>query len=137
MSDFPKHLILPHKVYTLLFSDRITGGRAFDRELADFLVELKNPSDPKDKVTTYLGTSRELFDDYPSFRLPVPIEWILGRFLAHHVRSNTLDLISGANGDVLKTTTFKSYLGQLDIDDTEVDEVLFDLLSSWVRVFPG
>lgn len=136
MENFPKHIIFPDKVYTLSFSDKITGGRAFDRMLVDFIVELQNPLNSRDRATTYLGTSRELFDDYPGFKISLPFEWILGRYLARHVRSNSLDLISGAKGDVLKTTTFKSYLGRLDIDDREVDKVLVELLSSWIRVFP-
>jgi hypothetical protein len=137
MPDFPKHIILPIKVYILSFSDRITSGRAFNRELADFMVDLQNPAESKDRATTYVGASRELFDDFPSFRISVPFEWILGRFLAHHVRSNALEQISGPAGQVLNTTTFKGFLGRQDIGDTEVDRILIGLLNSWIRVFPA
>ena len=136
MKYFPKNIILPAKVYTLTFSDMISGGRAFDRMLIDFIVDLQNPIESKDKATTYIGSSRELFDDFPSFKIDVPFEWILGRFLAYHVRHNSLNKISGHNGDVLKTTTFNSYLGKLDIGDMEVDKIIITLLSSWLRVFP-
>ncbi len=136
MTNFPKHIILPDKVYTLSFSDRISGGRAFDRMLIDFIVDLQNPMESKDKATTYIGSSRELFDDFPSFKINVPFEWILGRFLAYHVRHNSLNKISGRDGDVLKTTTFNSYLGKLDIGDIDVDKIIITLLSSWLRVFP-
>lgn len=137
MTNFPKHIILLDKVYTLSFSDMISGGRAFDRMLIDFIVDLQNPMESKDKATTYIGSSRELYDDFPSFKINVPFEWILGRFLAYHVRHNSLNKISGRNGDVLKTTTFNSYLGKLDIVDIEVDKKIITLLSSWSRVFPG
>jgi len=136
MKNFPKHIILPEKVYTLSFSDRITGGRAFDRMLIDFIVDLQNPIESKDKATTYIGSSRELFDDFPSFKIDIPFEWILGRFLSFHVRHNSLNKISGRNGDVLKSTTFNSYLGILDIEDKEIDKTIITLLSSWLRVFP-
>jgi hypothetical protein len=136
MKNFPKHIILPEKVYTLSFSDRITGGRAFDRMLVDFIVDLQNPIESKDKATTYIGSSREFFDDFPSFRIDIPFEWILGRFLAFHVRHNSLNKISGRNGDVLTTTTFNSYLGKLDVGEKEIDNTIITLLSSWLRAFP-
>jgi hypothetical protein len=137
VANFPKHIILANKIYVLSFSNRITSGRAFNRELIDFIVDLQNPAESKDRATTYVGASRELFDDFPSFKVSVPFEWVLGRFLAYHVRSNALEQISGPEGQVLKTTTFQSYLGRLDISDTEVDKMLIELLSTWIRVFPA
>jgi len=134
MAEFPKHIILPDKVYSLL-AQQSTEGRAFDRILLDYLVELCNPQNPQDKQRTRLGASRELADDYNSYRLPVPIEWLLARFLSHYVRTNSIHILSGPGGEVLKSTNFKDFLGRED-DDDNVENTLRMIFGSWVRVFP-
>jgi hypothetical protein len=56
MTDIPTHLILPDKVYVLT-AEKATGGRAFDRELIDYLVEGVNPLSDSDTWRTRLGMS--------------------------------------------------------------------------------
>ena len=133
--SLPKHLILSDRVYILSVSPLPKRGRAFDRELVDFIVDGSNPLSPSDEWRTLLGMSRELSDDYPSFRIPIPLEWLLFRFLCHHVRTNSVHILSGPGGEVLKTTTFKTYLGNV-VDDEQADEILRTVLSSWVRALP-
>ncbi|MFH1296727.1 MAG: hypothetical protein ABIJ04_05575, partial [Bacteroidota bacterium] len=122
MSEFPKHIILPDKVYSLS-AQRSTEGRAVDRILLDYLVELRNPQNSLDEQRTRLGASRELADDYSSYRLPVPIEWLLVRFLSHYVRTNSVHILSGPGGEVLKSTNFKDYLGK-QTDDDNLEQTL-------------
>jgi len=88
MNGIPKYLVLPDKVYALT-ANRIDGGRAAYRMLVDYRVEGTNPMSDSDTWITCLGMSRELSDDYPSFKEAVPIEWILFRFLCHFVRTNS------------------------------------------------
>ena len=73
MNGIPKYLVLPDKVYALT-AEMAEGGRAFDRGLVDYLVEGRNPMSDADTWGTRLGMSRELSDDYPSFKEEVPIE---------------------------------------------------------------
>jgi hypothetical protein len=134
MSDFPSHIILPDKAYRLSIS-KANGKRAFDRMLVDFRIEGQNPMNNSDAWVTLLGVSRELFDDYPSFKSPVPLEWVLIRFLSHYVRTNSVHIISGPGGEVLKSTTFKDYLGR-DATEKEVEQILRMILGSWVRTLP-
>ena len=134
MTNIPTYLILPDKVYVLT-TEKATGGRAFDRMLIDYLVEGTNPLSDSDTWRTRLGISRELSDDYPSFKEPVPLEWILFRFLCHFVRTNSIHVLSGNNGQVLTTTNYKDYLGH-DLSEKEADQMLRIILGSWVRVFP-
>lgn len=132
---FPKHLILSDKVYNLSVSFASNNGRAFDRELVDFLVEGSNPLSPSDEWRTLLGMSRELSEDYPSFRIPIPLEWLLFRFLCHHVRTNSVHILKGPGGEVLETSNYKSYLGN-DVDDEQANEILMTVLSLWIRALP-
>ncbi len=134
MAEFPKHIILQDKVYSLS-AQQSTEGRAFERILLDYLVELCNPQNSQDKQRTRLGASRELADDYNSYRLQVPIEWLLVRFLSHYVRTNSIHILSGPGGEVLKSTNFKDFLGRED-DDDNVENTLRMIIGSWVRVFP-
>ena len=133
--DLPNHLILSDKVYKLSVSIATNSDRAFNRGLIDFRVEGLNPLDPADNWRTLLGMSEELFADYPSFRLQIPLEWLLFRYLCHHVRTNSVHILSGPGGEVLKTTTFKDFLGDT-IDDNQGEEILRTILSSWVRTIP-
>ena len=134
MDKFPKNIILPDKVYSLSIQ-QATGGRAFDRMLVDYLAVLNNPQNPQDEQRTRLGTSREFADDYRGYRLPVPLEWLLARFLSHHVRTNSVHILSGPGGAVLTSENHADYLGKDAIDD-EIEQPLRLILSSWVRVFP-
>lgn len=136
-TQIPKHLILADKVYTLTASqpsDRTE--RAFMRGLIDFGVSGHNSQAISDSWHTLLGISEELFQDYFGYRISVPIEWLLFRFLAHHVRTNSVETINGKGGEVLKTTTFKSYLGN-STDAEQAQEILKVILSSWVSTFPN
>jgi hypothetical protein len=44
-------------------------------------------------------------------------------------------ILSGPGGEVLKTTTFKSFLGS-GFNDKQADEILRVVISSWVRALP-
>jgi len=133
-SKFPNHLILSDKVYKLSIIKK-DSHRAFDRFLTDYFVEGVNLLSNSDKWKTLLGASHEVYEDYPSFKQIVPFEWVLIRFLYHHVRTNSVHILSGPGGEVLATTNFKDYLGRR-ITDAEVEEVLRIILRSWVCVFP-
>lgn len=135
MSEFPKHIILPDKLYSV-FIQPTTHGRAFDRYLWDHGVKGENPLNSSDSWRTRLGSSRELADDYASYRLPIPLEWILVRFLSHYVRTNSVHIISGPGGEVLKSTNLEDYLGS-EISDDDVEQILRSVFGSWVRVFPN
>ena len=135
LRNTPKHLILEDRVYQLSVSLAQNSDRAFRRGLVDFRVEGTNPLTPSDKWRTLLGISEELFHDYPSFRIQIPWKWILFRFLCHHARTNSIHVLKGSGGQVLMTTTFRTYLGSVNAD-RQADEMLRTVLSSWVRTFP-
>lgn len=134
MSEFPKHIIMPDKIYLLSIAPE-TGGRAFERVLKDYCFELENPIKPNDVQQGRLGASRQLADDYQSYRVSVPLEWLLARFLSHYVRTNSVHILSGPGGEVLKSTNFKDYLGK-QTDDDNLEQTLRMILGSWVRVLP-
>src|SRR4030042_1499348 len=134
MDQFPEHLILPDRVYQLAVSGA-NGHRAFMRGLVDFHVKGINPLSTSDTWSTLLGMSEELHEDYPSFKQSIPLTWLLFRFLYHHVRSNSLDILSGHGGEVLTTKTFQDYLGR-EPGDHSAEQILRAILGSWVRVFP-
>ncbi len=134
MNGIPKYIVLPDKAYTLTVK-RANGKRAFDRMLVDYLVEGTNPQSASDRWTTNLGMSRELSDDYRSFKEPVPIEWVLFRFLCHFVRTNSIQVLSGNSGQILTSTNYKDYLGH-EPAEQDADQMLRIVLGAWVRVFP-
>ncbi|MCX5829982.1 MAG: hypothetical protein NTV58_18595 [Deltaproteobacteria bacterium] len=134
MNGIPKYLVLPDRVYALA-AGKADGGRAFDRMLVDYLVEGTNPMSETDTWRTRLGMSRELSDDYPSFREAVPIEWVLFRFLCHFVRTNSVHVLSGNSGQVLTSTSYKDYLGH-EPAEQDADLMLRTIFVAWVRVFP-
>jgi len=135
-NNIPSHLILSGKVYKLSAKSAKNNSRAFDRDLVDFRVDGINPINPEeDKWHTLLGVSVDVCDDYPSYKLKVPLEWLLFRFLCHHLRTNSLHILSGPGGEVFKPTDIQSFLGNT-IDDDQAEEVLRTVLASWVRTFP-
>lgn len=103
--------------------------------LVDYFVEGTNPQSDSDTWRTLLGMSREFSDDYPSFQEPVPVEWVLFRFLCHFVRTNSIQVLSGNNGQVLTSTSYKDYLGH-EPAENDADQMLRVILGAWVRVFP-
>jgi len=134
MNGIPKYLVLPDRVYALT-AEKSDGERAFDRMLVDYLVDGTNPMSETDTWRTRLGMSRELSDDYPSFREAVPIEWVLFRFLCHFVRTNSVHVLSGNSGQVLTSTSYKDYLGHEPVEQ-DADLMLRTIFVAWVRVFP-
>ena len=134
MDGIPEYLALPDRVYTLT-AERADGGRAFDRMLVDYFVEGRNPMSDTDTWSTRLGMSRELSDDYPSFKEAVPIEWVLFRFLCHFVRTNSVQILSGNSGQVLTSSSYRDYLGS-EGAEKDADQMLRTILGSWVRVLP-
>ena len=135
IKEQPNYLILSNKVYKLSVSEAINSDRAFKRDLIDFQVEGLNPLDPADNWRTLLGISEELSSDYPSFRLQIPLKWLLFRYLCHYVRTNSVHILSGPGGEVLKTTTYKDFLGDT-IDDNQGEEILRMILLSWIQIIP-
>lgn len=134
MLRLPNLLILPDKVYGLniVVSD---SKRASDRFLLDHEVQGVNFSDPFDKWTASLGVSREFLEDYALYKLKVPAEWILIRFLNNHIKTDSLELLSGDDGKVLTSSNFKECLGH-EFSPAEAEETLRILLQSWARVHP-
>ena len=134
MVHFPNIMILPDKVYSLSIQ-KAESKRALDRFLFDFTVQGVSFTDPYDKWRTLLGVSREFWEDYTFHKLGVPLEWLLVRFLSHHLKAKSLDSLSGDNGQVLNSSNFRTLLG-LEVDDTEGEEPLRKLLKSWAEVHP-
>jgi len=134
MNGIPKYLVLPTKVYALT-AERANEGRAFGRMLVDYLVEGINPMSDTDTWRTLLGMSRELSDDYPSFKEAVPIEWVLFRFLCHFARTNSIHVLSEKSGQVLTSTNYKDYLGH-ETAENDADLMLRTIFGAWVRVLP-
>jgi hypothetical protein len=131
--DLPGYLILSDKVYKL-DSRSTSTERAFDRDLVDFIVDAQNPLDAGDKWRTIVGMSWEFSIDHYG-KLPIPIEWVVFRFLCHHVRTNSIHILKGPGGEVLTESNFRDYLGKTT-DNFLADEILRIVLISWVRTFP-
>ena len=134
MVHFPNILILPDKVYSLSIQ-KAESKRALDRFLFDYTVHGVSFTDPYDKWRTLLGVSKEFWEDYPFYKLGVPLEWLLLRFLHHHLTAKSLDLLSGDNGQVLNSSNFRTLLGR-EVSETEEEESLRILLKSWAAVHP-
>lgn len=132
----PKHLILEDRVYNLSVYPAQNSGRASNRGLVDYHVEGTNPLTSSDKWQTLLGMSEEIYEDYTGFRIQIPLGWILFRFLCHHVRASSIHILKGPGGQVLTSTSFKTYLGSIFADE-QADEMLRTVLMSWARSFPG
>jgi len=132
MFNFPRYLIFPDKIYILSVLHQTELDRAFERDLIDYLVELKNPMDPADAQSLLLGMAKNLVQGY---RERIPIEWVLCRFLCDHVRSNSLQLMHGRNGEVLNFKNYKKYLGPAT-SDAETKQTLSYIFNSWIRTFP-
>jgi hypothetical protein len=130
------YLILPDKVYKLEVSRDLRSGRAFDRDLVDFRVEAYNPLDDRDRWHTCLGMSMEMSEDYPSFNIPIPIEWLLFRFLYKYIHTNTINKLKGSDSEILMTSNFQEYLGKTH-DNDQAEEIVRTLLVSWARTFPN
>lgn len=135
MQNLPNHIILQNKVYKLEIS-KWQSRRAFERDLIDYGVKGTNPLSSSDKWSTLLGMSEELNSDYSSYNQPMPLEWVLFRFLTHHVRNNSIHIIKGLGGEALSRKSFNDYVGK-SISDTEAKLVVSEILNSWISVFPN
>ena len=135
MLRFPNLLILPDKVYSLNIEE-LNSKRASDRFLIDHTVRGINFSDPLDAWMTSLAVSREFLEDYGLYKLNIPLEWLLIRFLRHHLETDSLNLLSTDDGQVLTSSNFKEYLGR-EFASTEAEEIIWTLLESWAGVHPG
>jgi hypothetical protein len=133
--DQPNHLILSDRVYELDFSAASSSSRAFNRGLIDYSVEGVNPLNTRDRWHTLVGMSEELGADYSGFRVDIPLRWLLFRFLCHHVRTNSIHILSGLGGDVLTTATFQNYVGDTP-EAKQAEDILRTGLLSWVRTLP-
>lgn len=131
----PSYFILSDRVYKLDFSPNRNSARAFNRGLIDYNVEGVNPLNIRDKWQTVVGMSEELGEDYAGFRMNIPLRWLLFRFLCHHVRTNSVDVLSGPGGEVLTTKTFQNYVGNSPEAD-QADVILRTVLISWIRTLP-
>jgi hypothetical protein len=103
MMERTAFLILPDKVFEIAMSTAIRSGRTFDRDFIYFIIEAKNSLDTGDKWKTHMGMSWELSEDYAGFNVPIPLEWLLLRYLCHHIRNKTIQRLEGPNGEVLMT----------------------------------
>jgi hypothetical protein len=135
MLRFPNLLILPDKVYSLSIEE-VNSARSSDRFLIDHRVRGVNFSDPLDAWMTSLAVSKEFLEDYGLYKLKIPLEWLLIRFLCHHAANDSLDLLSTDDGEVLTSSNFKEYLGR-EFSSTEAEEILRTLIQSWAGVHPG
>ena len=135
MLRFPNLLILPDRVYSLSIEE-LHSKRASDRFLIDHRVRGVNFSDPFDAWMTFLAVSKEFLEDYGLYKLKIPLEWLLIRFLRHHVETDSLNQLSPDDGQVLTSSNFKEYLGR-EFSDEEAEETLQTLIQSWAGVHPG
>ena len=135
MLRFPNLLILPEKVYSLSIEE-LDSKRASERFLIDHTVRGVDFSDPLDAWMTSLAVSKEFLEDYGLYKLKIPIEWLLIRFLRHHVEKDSLNLLSTDDGKVLTSSNFKEYVGR-EFASTEAEEILRTLIQSWAGVHPG
>lgn len=131
----PSYFILSDRVYKIGFSLYRDSSRAFNRGLIDYHVEGENPLNKRDKWQTLVGMSEELGEDFAGFRMKIPLRWLLFRFLCHHVRSNSIHVLSGPGGEVLTTKTFQNYVGDSP-EANQAEVILRTVLTSWVRTLP-
>lgn len=131
----PNYFILSDRVYKIEFSHNRDSSRAFNRGLIDYYVEGVNPINIRDKWQTLVGMSEELAEDYAGFRMNIPLRWLLFRFLCHHVRTNSIHVLSGPGGEVLTTKTFQNYVGDSP-EANQAEVILRTVLTSWVRTLP-
>jgi hypothetical protein len=131
-NDQPNYFILSDRVYKIEFSHYRDSSRAFNRGLIDYHVEGVNPLNIRDNWQTLVGMSEELGEDFAGFRMNVPLRWLLFRFLCHHVRSNSVHVLSGPGGEVLTTKTFQNYVGD-NPEANQAEVILRTVLTSWVR----
>lgn len=131
----PNYFILSDRVYKIEFSHNQGSSRAFNRGLIDYYVEGVNPLNIRDKWQTLVGMSEELGEDYAGFRMNIPLRWLLFRFLCHHVRTNSIHVLSGPGGEVLTTRTFQNYVGNSP-EANQAEVILRTVLTSWVRTLP-
>lgn len=132
MFNFPRHLILPERVYIISVIYQSEVGRAVNRDLFDYFIELKNPLDKTDSRKLLLGMTKALALGY---RERKPLEWLLCRFLCDHIKSNSVHLLDGNDGEVLSFDNYKKYLGQTTTNE-EIQEILRYIFDSWIRTFP-
>src|SRR4030043_1342072 len=131
----PNYFILSDRVYKIEFSHNRDSSRAFNRGLIDYYVEGVNPINIRDKWQTLVGMSEEIGEDYAGFRMNIPLRWLLFRFLCHHVRTNSIHVLSGPGGEVLTTKTFQNYVGDSP-EANQAEVILRVVLTSWVRTLP-
>lgn len=79
-----------------------------------------------------IGMSDELAEDFAGLRSPVPLEWLLSRFLAYHINARTLDTLGSGGGPVLTTSTYDSYIGE-PASTGQADAAVLRLVQSWLR----
>ena len=108
MFNFPRHLIFPDKIYLLTILHQTDVERGNERDLIDYRIELRNPLEESEKFTMLLGVTKGFALGY---RNPIPVEWLLTRFLCDHIRGNTIRLLEGKSGEVLTYKTLRKYLG--------------------------
>ena len=135
MLRFPNLLILPDKVYSLSIEE-VNSKRASDRFLIDHRVRGVNFSDPFDAWMTSLAVSKEFLEDYGLYKLKMPLEWLLIRFLRHHAETDSLSLLSSDDGRVLTSSNFSEYVGR-EFTSTEAEEILRTLIQSLAGAHPG
>jgi len=127
---FPRYVVAADRVFHIKVSREKTE-RAFRRDLVDFLVRLDDPLS-QIRERTLVGVTWELSEDFSGFRVPVPLEWLLARFLVHHVRAGTLKDLRAKTGPVLTTKTYEAYLGE-PAEDDDADHALIRVLKAWLR----
>ena len=132
----PNYFILSDRLYKLDLSPARNSSRAFNRGLIDYYVEGVNPINLHDKWQTVVGISEELGEDFAGFQINIPLQWILFRFLCHHVRTNSVHILSGPGGEVLTTKNFQNYVGDSP-EANQAEVVLRSVLASWVKTLPG
>lgn len=109
--------------------------RAFERMLVDYEVVAINIENPEDRKRAIVGVSRELFDDFPSIKVPVSLDLLLLRFFVEHLEFGSLEDLSSPGGTVLLHSNYKTYLGA-EVDDPEADITIRGKFRDAVRTKP-
>jgi hypothetical protein len=127
-------LILSDDTYKIEMEAR-ESDRAFDRYLIDFTLDYTSVSNPKRPKRALVGGTRELFEDYPSFKIDVPLDLLILKLFRNHFIANTLDVLSQKGGPVLTTENFREYLGEV-ADLARAETIARDLLANAFRAEP-
>ena len=114
-----RYIIIKRGVYEASFQEMDIGPAHLR---ADFEVIVTNVEDPSESHRAVVGVSRQLYDDYPSYNVPVPLRLLVLRHFAYHLDSDRISEIFTPRRPSLDRSNYSDYLG-LEIADHEVADI--------------